>query len=81
MAKAKGPAAKQTPSTSGLPPSSEPMQRADEEVTSPLHEAEPEQKAKSRVPGGFYIVDGQVVDANNQPIPGWKVVDGEAVKG
>jgi hypothetical protein len=81
MAKAKGPAVKQTPSTSGLPPSSEPMQRADEGVPSPLHEAEPEQKAKEPIPGGFYIVSGQVVDANNQPIPGWRVVNGEAVKG
>lgn len=31
------------------------------------------------VPGGLYLVEGQLVNANGQPVAGWTIVDGQAM--
>jgi hypothetical protein len=42
---------------------------------------EPVQATDKTVPGGLYIVNNQVVDANGKVISGYSVVDGQVVKG
>jgi len=36
-------------------------------------------KLDETVPGGVYIVNGRVVDAEGKPRPGWIIQDGRAV--
>lgn len=38
-----------------------------------------EKKLDETVPGGIYVKGDQVIDANGNRVPGYKVVNGEAV--
>lgn len=57
----------------------EPVQVEDLDVQDVELEQESVQATDQAIPGGLYIVNNQVVDANNQPIPGYSVVDGQVV--